>query len=118
MSNQHEAARSAQWLTLSEAAAELGTDVPAVKSLIREGGLLAVQTDGGQRRIPAALIEGGEISKYLRGVITLLRDGGYDDTEAVDWLLRQDDTLGGTPAWALHHQLHREVSRRAQALAF
>lgn len=117
MSNQHGSTRTSQWLTLSEAAAELGTEVSTVRSLIREGGLLSVAT-GGRPRIPAALIEDGEISKYLRGVITLLRDGGYDDAEAIEWLLRQDDTLGGTPAWALHHQLHREVSRRAQALAF
>ncbi|WP_370430630.1 Rv2175c family DNA-binding protein [Blastococcus sp. Marseille-P5729] len=117
MSNQHRPAQATQWLTMSEVAAELGVDVPAVKSLLREGGLLAVPSSAGPR-VPAALIEDGEVSKYLRGVITLLRDGGYDDAEAVDWLLREDETLGGTPAWALHHQLHREVSRRAQALAF
>lgn len=117
MSTEHKSARTDAWLSYADAAAELGTDVQAVKQLVRDGGLLAVSAHG-ERRIPAAFIEDGEISKYLRGVINLLRDGGFDDAEAVDWLLRDDGSLGGSPAWALHHQLHREVSRRAQALAF
>jgi excisionase family DNA binding protein len=117
VSTSQNSASPVRWLTYGEAANQLGIDVPGIKQLVRDGGLLAVPVDG-QRRVPAPLIEHGEISKYLRGVINLLRDGGYDDDEAVAWLLRYDDSLGGTPAWALHHQLHREVSRRAQALAF
>lgn len=105
------------WLSFPQAAAELGVDVQAVRQLVRDGGLLTGTVDG-NRRIPAALIVDGEISKYLRGVINLLRDGGFSDDEALDWLLQHDDSLGGTPAWALHHNLHREVSRRAQAMAF
>ena len=117
MSTEQNAPTPARWFTFGEAANQVGTDVSGIKQLVRDGALLAVNV-GGERRIPAGLIENGEISKYLRGVINLLRDGGYDDDEAVAWLLRHDETLGGTPAWALHHFLHREVSRRAQALAF
>lgn len=117
MSKQQQTDRAAGWLSYGEAANQLGTDVAGVKQLVRDGGLLAVE-HAGERRIPADLIVGGEISRYLRGVINLLRDGGYDDDEAVRWLLARDESLGGSPAWALHHQLHREVSRRAQALAF
>lgn len=105
------------WLTYQQAADVLGTDVQVVRQLLRDGVLLAASVDG-NRRIPAALIVNGEISKYLRGVINVLRDGGYSDEDALDWLLRHDESLGGTPAWALHHDLHREVSRRAQAMAF
>ena len=117
MSDDQTSAPTTRWLSYGEAADQLGLDVPAVKQLVRDGGLLAVPVSG-SRRIPAELIVDGGISKYLRGVINLLRDGGYDDEEAVAWLLRHDETLGGSPAWALHHHLHREVSRRAQALAF
>jgi hypothetical protein len=106
-----------EWLTYEQAAEQLGTSVQAVRQILRDGGLLTGIVDG-TRRIPAALIVNGEISKYLRGVINLLRDGGYDDADALDWLLRYDESLRGTPAWALHHNLHREVSRRAQAMAF
>lgn len=105
------------WLTYRQAAEQLGTDAQAVRQLVRDGGLLT-RVVGTERLIPSALIPGGQISKYLRGVINVLRDGGFSDDEALEWLLRHDDSLGGTPAWALHHDLHREVSRRAQAMAF
>lgn len=117
MTDSQTPAPNPEWLTYAQAAEQLGTDVQAVRQLVRDGGLLMGTVDG-DRRIPAALIVDGVISKYLRGVITLLRDGGYSDQEALDWLLRHDDTLGGPPAWALHHDLHREVSRRAQSMAF
>lgn len=106
-----------EWLTLAQAADLLGTDQQGVRQLIRDGGLLADERDG-KLAVPAALIVDGEISKYLRGVITVLRDGGYSRAQTLDWMLRHDESLGGTPAWALHHHLHREVSRRAQSMAF
>lgn len=106
-----------EWLTLAQAAEQLGTDVQAVRQLVRDGGLLADDSDS-KPLVPAALIVDGEISKYLRGVITVLRDGGYTNAETMAWMLRHDESLGGTPAWALHHHLHREVSRRAQSMAF
>ena len=105
------------WLTVPEAAQRLGIDEQALKQMLRDGELLATTRDG-QRRVPAAFIHEGATSRYLRGVINLLRDGGYSDDEALDWLLRDDDSLGACPAVAMHHNLHREVSRRAQALAF
>lgn len=110
-------ASETEWLTYQQAAEQLGTDVQAVRQLLRDGVLLTGEV-GAVRRIPAALIVDGEISKYLRGVINVLRDGGYSDAEVLEWLLRHDESLGGTPAWALHHDLHREVSRRAQGMAF
>ena len=56
--------------------------------------------------------------KGLPSVITLLRDGGYNDEEIVAWLLRADDSLPGTPAQALAENRGTEVKRRAQAAAF
>lgn len=117
MSESQSPAPEPEWLSLAQAAEQLDTDVQYVRQLVREGGLLTGTVDG-VRRIPSALIVDGVISKYLRGVIIVLRDGGYSDDEVRDWLLAHDESLGGTPAWALHHDLHREVSRRAQAMAF
>jgi hypothetical protein len=51
-------------------------------------------------------------------VLTLLRDAGYNDQEALGWLYTDDDTLPGTPAVALNGPLATEVKRRAQALGF
>jgi len=107
----------ASWLTMAEAADALGVDTTRVRRMLRDGELLAVEVDGSSK-IPADLIVDGEISRYLPGVITLLRDGGYDDRAAVRWLLVPDESLGGNAALGLHKLLHREVSRRAQALAF
>ena len=106
-----------KWLTPAEAAEALGTTTSQIKRMLNDGELLAVTVDA-VRKIPADLIVGGEVSRYLSGIITLLRDGGYDDDDAVSWLLRVDESLGGNAALGLHKQLHREVSRRAQALAF
>jgi hypothetical protein len=47
----------------------------------------------------------------------VLRDGGFTDEEAFEWLFRADDTLPGTPVEALRGNRHTEVTRRAQALA-
>ncbi|MFV0532256.1 MAG: Rv2175c family DNA-binding protein [Cumulibacter sp.] len=108
---------SCEWLTYAQVAERLGVEVKTVRQLVRDGGLLGRGGDDPQR-IPADLLPGGVISKYLRGVISVLRDGGFSDDEALRWLLEQDESLGGAPAWALHHDLHREVTRRAQAMAF
>jgi hypothetical protein len=54
----------------------------------------------------------------LSSVITLLRDARYADAEIIDWLLRPDDSLPGTPAQALAENRGTEVKRRAQAAGF
>ncbi|WP_242423763.1 Rv2175c family DNA-binding protein, partial [Frankia sp. EI5c] len=40
------------------------------------------------------------------------------DDEALDWLLRDDPSLPGTPLTAMAENRGKEVRRRAQALAF
>ena len=55
---------------------------------------------------------------HLPGVLTLLRDAGYNDAEALRWLYSPDDSLPGTPAAALNGDGVTEVKRRAQALGF
>ena len=50
--------------------------------------------------VPAELVA-GNVLKHLPGVLTLLRDAGYNDEEALRWLYSPDDTLPGTPAEAL-----------------
>jgi hypothetical protein len=64
------------------------------------------------------LVANRTVLKHLPGVLTLLRDVGYNDEEALRWLFEADDTLPGTPARALGGELATEVKRRAQALGF
>lgn len=107
----------ARWLTLAEVAERLEVPVTKVHRMIREGALLAVRRDGKQH-VPAELVANRTVLKHLPGVLTLLRDAGYNDDEALRWLYASDDTLPGTPAAALSGGSATEVKRRAQAVGF
>lgn len=106
-----------QWLTLPEAAERVGRDVSALRRQVRDGQLLAVpHPPGGPVCLLAEeLDEQGEPVKHLPAVITVLRDAGYSDDEALRWLITPDDSLPGTPLQALRENRSREVKRRAQA---
>jgi excisionase family DNA binding protein len=105
-----------EWLTVPEVAERLGIPVTRVHQLLRDGAL-AGRRDGGVLRVPAGFLRGDAVVKGLPGVLTLLRDGGYDDEAAIRWLHTPDDSLPGTPVEALRADRGREVKRRAQALA-
>jgi excisionase family DNA binding protein len=100
-----------------DVAERLGVPVTRVHQLLRDGGLAGVRS-GGVLRVPAAFLQGDSVVKGLSGVLTLLRDAGYGDEEAIRWLHEQDDTLPGSPVEALQGNRGREVKRRAQALGF
>ena len=103
-------------LTPAEVAQTLGVSPNRVRQLIRDGKLMAVPGSGNSR-IPADFVKEGAILKHLPGLLTVLRDGGFSDEEAFDWLFRDDESLPGTPVEALRSNRHSEVTRRAQALA-
>ena len=105
-----------QTLTPAEVADVLGISANRVRQLLRDGKLMAVPGSGNSR-IPADFLQGGAVLKHLPGLLTVLRDGGFSDEEAFEWLFRADDTLPGTPVEALRSNRHTEVTRRAQALA-
>jgi excisionase family DNA binding protein len=107
------------WLTLPDIAERLGIPVTRVREMLRDGRFLAVRPEpGGPLRVPAELVADDGPVKGLPGVVTLLRDAGFDDDEAMTWLLTADATLPGTPAQALAENRGTEVKRRAQALGF
>jgi excisionase family DNA binding protein len=103
-------------LTPAEVASTLGVSSNRVRQLIRDGKLMAVPGSGNSR-IPADFLHQGQVLKHLPGLITVLRDGGFSEQEVFDWLFRDDESLPGTPVEALRGDRHREVTRRAQALA-
>jgi hypothetical protein len=105
------------WLPLPEVAARLGLPVNKVHRMVRDGELLAVRRDR-ELQVPAELVANHVALKHLPGVITLLRDAGYNDEEALRWLYEPDESLPGTPARALGSGSATEVKRRAQALGF
>jgi hypothetical protein len=108
----------------------LGIPVTRVHQQLREGHLVAVRRDG-MVVVPKAFFdESGHVVKSLTGLLVVLHDGGYRDTEILRWLFTPDESLsirrdGSTdnkanarPVDALHSHQAREVVRRAQAMAY
>lgn len=104
-------------LTQPDAAERLGVAVTRIRQLVRDGQLLGLRVEG-VLHIPADFLADAEVLKGLPGTITLLRDAGYSDEEALHWLYAAQDDLPGTPVDALLANRGREVRRRAQALGF
>jgi len=107
-----------EWLSLADVAGRLDIPSSRVKQLLRDRKLLAVVRPNGERSVPAAFLDGGQIVKGLGGTLTVLFDCGFDEEEALRWLFTADETLPGTPIQALSARRGTEVNRRAQALAF
>ena len=112
----------------------LRVPVTKVHQQLREGQLLAVRR-GGVPMIPQIFFAStgpgrAAVVKPLPGLLAVLRDGGYSDTEILRWLFTADPSLVVTrdgmreqtpnarPADALHAHQAREVLRRAQAMAY
>jgi hypothetical protein len=108
----------------------LGLPVTRVHQQLRDGHLIAVRR-GGLVVVPQIFFtDTGHVVKSLPGLLAVLRDGGYRDTEILRWLFRPDESLTVTrdgtreqitnarPVDALHSHQAREVVRRAQALAY
>ena len=105
------------WVNLPDVSEKLGVSISKVHQMIRDGHLLAVRRNG-VRLVPAELVANSTVLKHLPGILTLLRDAGYNDEEALRWLYEPDNTIDGNAATGLGGHRAREVKRRAQALGF
>jgi hypothetical protein len=105
-------------LPVAEVAQRLNQPVSRVHQLVRDGQLLSFRREG-EVVVPADFLDADDaVVKGLSGTITVLRDGGYTDDDILRWLFAEDDSLPGTPVASLQAGRHREVKRRAQAMAF
>jgi hypothetical protein len=108
-----------EWLDWAACGEVLGVSASRVRQLIKEHQLAAaVPAPGAGQRVPALLLDAGQIVKGVPGVLTVLHDGGYDDRAILRWLFTDDETLPGRPIDALRENRGSEVKRRAQAMAF
>jgi Rv2175c C-terminal domain of unknown function len=115
---------------LARVAELLKVPVTRVHQHIREGHLLAVKRGDGVVVPQVFFTNAGEVVKSLAGLLTILHDGGYHETEIARWLFTPDPSLTVTrdgtrdainnarPVDALQAHQAREVVRRAQAMAF
>jgi hypothetical protein len=105
-------------LPVAEVAKMLNQPVSRVHQLVKDGQLLSLRRDG-EVVVPADFLDDdGAVVKGLPGTITVLRDGGYSDPDILRWLFADDASLPGSPIAVLRSGRHREVKRRAQAMAF
>ncbi|BBY89707.1 Rv2175c family DNA-binding protein [Mycolicibacterium tokaiense] len=108
----------------------LGIPVTKVHQHLRDGHLVALRRDGVVVVPQVFFTSSGTVVKPLAGLLAVLRDGGYHETEILRWLFTADSSLTATfdgdrepvsnarPADALHSHQAREVVRRAQAMAY
>ena len=108
----------------------LGIPVTKVHQQLRDRHLLAVRRAGAVVIPEVFFDDSGKLVKSLPGLLVVLHDGGYDDTEIVRWLFTPDPSLTITrdgsnerqvnarPVDALHSHQAREVVRRAQAMGY
>lgn len=107
------------WLTLPDLAEQIDTPLPKVRQLLREGRLVAVERGSPPvKHVPAELVADGRLVKGLAGALTVLRDAGYTDVEALRWLFTEDAAIAGRPVDAMAAGRDTAVKRRAQVLAF
>lgn len=104
-----------RWLTVPDLTELLGLKVSQVRRLIEDRALLAQRVDG-VWRVPELFIKANEPLGELRGTLVLLSDLGFNDEEAMAWLLGPEPSLGTSPIEALRAGRKAEVRRIAQAL--
>jgi hypothetical protein len=115
---------------LPTVASMLGVPVTKVHQHLREGHLIAVRR-AGVVVVPTVFFDdAGHVVKTLPGLLVVLHDGGYHETEILRWLFTPDASLtisrdgaaqaqpNARPVDALHSHQAREVVRRAQAMAY
>ncbi|WP_018297095.1 Rv2175c family DNA-binding protein [Corynebacterium lubricantis] len=104
-------------LAVPDVSERLGVVVTKVHDLLNTNKLVAYVVDG-KKYIPAVLLDGDELNKFVGSAVTVLKDNHFTDEEILRFLFTPDDTLPGRPVDALHGHGAREVIRRAQAMAF
>ena len=105
------------YLTVPELVERWNITPSRLRRMIDERYLAAVRIDG-VLRIPAEFVEGNEPLRALRGTLLALHDAGFNDDEAVAWLLNVNDELGERPVALLHAGRKSAVRRATQSLAF
>jgi hypothetical protein len=104
------------WLDYSEVAGRLDLSPGKVRRLVQERALLARRQDGAWK-IPEVFFDDDGVIADVKGTATLLIDGGFNDEEALDWFLADNDVLGASPIEAIRQGRKTEVRRLAQVLA-
>ena len=108
-------ALSERWLTVPDLVEILQVSPGRIHRLFEQRTLLPARVDG-VLRVPIEFLDGPEPLPELRGTLIVLGDNGFNDDEAVRWMLEVEDSIGMTPIAALRAGRKAEVRRVAQSL--
>lgn len=107
---------SRAWLTVPDLVDLLGVTPGRVRRLIEDRHLAGMRIDG-VLKVPADFLRDGQPLSELRGTLIVLADVGFENDDAIRWLLEPEASLGAAPIDALRAGRKAEVRRIAQALA-
>ena len=106
-----------EYLTVPDLVELFGISVGKVHRLVEDHYLVGEKIDG-VFKIPADFVVDGEPLASLRGTVLALLDAGFTETEAVHWLVSENDELGERPVDSLRAGRKSAVRRATQGLAF
>lgn len=104
------------WLTLPELVEVLGEPLGRVRRLLDDFHLIGSRRNGALT-VPSVFLAEDRPLSSLRGTVFVLHDAGFDDDEAIDWLLTHEESIGMSPIEALRAGRKTEVRRVALTLA-
>lgn len=106
-----------EFLTVPDLVERFGMSPGKIHRLIEDRYLAAVRIDG-VLKIPAEFVQDDHPVSPLRGTLLVLLDAGYSETQAVEWLLADNDEIGERPIASLRAGRKSAVRRATQSLAF
>ncbi|MFC7402145.1 Rv2175c family DNA-binding protein [Citricoccus sp. GCM10030269] len=108
-----------QWDYFPDLAEKWGVPVTRVHNMVSEGRLLATSIGPrNARAVPALFVTEEGPLEPLRGTVSVLKDAGFTDEQAIRWLYTEDESLPGRPVDALREGRKTEIRRRAQVLGW
>ena len=108
-----------EWIAFPDLAERWDIPVTRVHNMVNEGRLLASRIgEKAYRAVPALFVQDSGPLEALRGTVSVLKDAGFSEEQAIRWLFTQDDSLPGRPVDALREGRKTEIRRRAQALGW
>lgn len=108
-----------EWVAFPDLAERWDIPVTKVHNMVNDGRLLASRIgENAYRAVPALFVQEDGPLEALRGTVSVLKDAGYSEDQAIRWLFTADESLPGRPVDALREGRKTEIRRRAQALAW
>lgn len=111
------AVQNTNFVTVADLVERWGLSPTKIHRMIEDKYLAAIRVNG-VLSIPEEFVQGDEPLQSLRGTLLALHDAGFNDEEALIWMLTDNDELGERPVDALLGGRKSAVRRATQSLAF